>query len=127
MNSPDWYFPGTASGMLGASITTTMGSPSRDPGGGRGRDEGQLGMLLLIPILIVLSASTIPEPRTGTSIPYSTACQLHSPVPWVFHASASTRAAQGALRQNSPCTLCCIWYQHPQHPTLEPQDTSCPI
>lgn len=36
MNSPDWCFLGTASGMLGASITTTRGSPSRDPGGGMG-------------------------------------------------------------------------------------------
>lgn len=44
MNSPDWCCRGTASGMLGASVTNTMGSPSREPGGGVGSDEGRVGI-----------------------------------------------------------------------------------
>ena len=99
MNSPDWRCPGTASGMLGASVTSTMGSPSREPRGGMGWDEGQIGTppLLLVLILIVLSASTIPEPmtpHTGTSIPCCTVHPLHSPVPHVFQTIAASRATQ---------------------------------
>lgn len=92
MNSPDWHWPGFASGMLRASVTNTRESPNREPGGNTQCNEAQFGIafLILVLFLIVLSASTIPEtliPHTGALILYCTVHQLHSPVSHQLSAS----------------------------------------